>query len=255
MCSEPEGEPGRPTRKLAIVGKGGSGKTVLAALLTRVFSERGLLVLAVDLDANPGLAIALGIPAYDIALPDSAIERQPDVPYGWGLARDLTAAEAVRRHAFQASGKVAFLGYGNMAGVHTPLHHYLSAVRQIAAQFEEPGWVVVADLAAGPTNAYEGYATFASLALVTVEATPTSILTGRRLCEILSHDHVDTAVVVTNVRSPDEVEKVGAQLPVIGAVPFDPEIRRLARAGSLRDLDSENPALSAIRTIVDALAF
>jgi len=255
MCSESEADQGPPTKKLAIVGKGGSGKTVLAALLTRVFSERGLLVLAVDLDANPGLAIALGIPAYDIALPDSAIERQPDVPYGWGLARDLTAAEAVRRHAFQAAGKVAFLGYGNMAGVHTPLHHYLSAVRQIAAQFEEPGWVVVADLAAGPTNAYEGYATFASLALVTVEATPTSILTGRRLCEILSHDHVETAVVVTNVRSPDQVEKVSAELPVIGALPFDPDIRRLARAGSLRDLDSENPALSAIRTIVDALAF
>ncbi len=243
-----------PTTKLAIVGKGGSGKTVLAALMIRVFTERGFLVLAVDLDANPGLAVALGIPAYDIALPDSAIERRSDVPYGWGLARDLTAAEAVRRHAIQAAERVAFLGYGNMAGVDTPLHHYLSAVRQVADQFDEPGWVVVADLAAGPTNPFEGYTRFASLALVTVEATPTSILTGRRLCEILAHDDVTTGVVVTNVRTPDDVDRVSSQLSVVAAVPFDGEIRQLSRSGSLRDLTTENPALTAVRNLVDTIA-
>jgi CO dehydrogenase maturation factor len=241
--------------KLAVAGKGGSGKTVLASLLVRAFSERGLLVLAVDLDANPGLAVSLGITPYDIALPDDAIERRPDVPYGWGLARHLTPAEAVRRYSLRVADRVAFMGFGNMAGVDTPIHRYLTAVREVAAGFDEPGWVVVADLAPGPTNPFEGYAKLATLALVTVEGTATSILTAKRLAEILAHDDVPFEPVATNVRSPDELDRITAWSPPFGVVPHDPEVKRLGRAGSLVDLDPDSAALGAVRQLVTKLGF
>jgi CO dehydrogenase maturation factor len=48
--------------KLAISGKGGVGKTTLAALLARCWAERGREVLAVDADPSPCLAGALGFP-------------------------------------------------------------------------------------------------------------------------------------------------------------------------------------------------
>ncbi|MCP4421839.1 MAG: AAA family ATPase [Chloroflexi bacterium] len=49
--------------KLAISGKGGVGKTTLAALLAQVFADSGRDVLAADGDPSPCLAGALGFPA------------------------------------------------------------------------------------------------------------------------------------------------------------------------------------------------
>jgi len=48
--------------KLAISGKGGVGKTTLAALLAQVYANAGRDVLAVDADPSPCLAGALGFP-------------------------------------------------------------------------------------------------------------------------------------------------------------------------------------------------
>ncbi len=49
--------------KLAISGKGGVGKTTLAALLAQAYADAGRDVLAVDADPSPCLAQALGFPA------------------------------------------------------------------------------------------------------------------------------------------------------------------------------------------------
>ena len=48
--------------KLAISGKGGVGKTTLAALLAQAYADIGRQVLAVDADPSPCLAGALGFP-------------------------------------------------------------------------------------------------------------------------------------------------------------------------------------------------
>ena len=62
--------------KLAIAGKGGSGKTSISGTLARVLARRGRRVLAIDGDSNPNLALTLGLPP----------ERMDDVPT---LTRDL----------------------------------------------------------------------------------------------------------------------------------------------------------------------
>ncbi|MGB9668922.1 MAG: ArsA-related P-loop ATPase, partial [Anaerolineales bacterium] len=48
--------------KIAITGKGGVGKTTLAALLAQYYADNGMQVLAVDADPAPCLAGALGFP-------------------------------------------------------------------------------------------------------------------------------------------------------------------------------------------------
>ena len=68
--------------KLAISGKGGVGKTSLAALLAQVYAAAGRQVLAVDADPSPCLAAALGFPEdlrtrlQPIAAMDALIEER-----------------------------------------------------------------------------------------------------------------------------------------------------------------------------------
>jgi CO dehydrogenase maturation factor len=47
--------------KLAVVGKGGSGKTTTSAVVARTLARRGLSVVALDCDSNPNLGISLGV--------------------------------------------------------------------------------------------------------------------------------------------------------------------------------------------------
>ncbi len=49
--------------RLAIAGKGGAGKTTLAATLARAMAREGRRVLAIDGDPNPNLGVALGVGA------------------------------------------------------------------------------------------------------------------------------------------------------------------------------------------------
>ena len=48
--------------KIAITGKGGSGKTMLTALMTRLSAKRGdVNILAIDADSSINLPYALGV--------------------------------------------------------------------------------------------------------------------------------------------------------------------------------------------------
>lgn len=48
--------------RLAVAGKGGSGKTTISATLARTLGRQGYRVVAIDGDPNPNLSVALGVP-------------------------------------------------------------------------------------------------------------------------------------------------------------------------------------------------
>lgn len=47
--------------RIGLAGKGGAGKTTLAATLARVLARQGFDVIALDDDPNPNLATAIGL--------------------------------------------------------------------------------------------------------------------------------------------------------------------------------------------------
>ena len=48
--------------KIAVSGKGGVGKTLVAGVLAAFLARKGFKVLAIDADPTPNLALTLGIP-------------------------------------------------------------------------------------------------------------------------------------------------------------------------------------------------
>jgi len=47
--------------KIAVVGKGGSGKTTVSGVLARSFGRSGHNVVGLDCDTNPNLGLSLGV--------------------------------------------------------------------------------------------------------------------------------------------------------------------------------------------------
>lgn len=51
--------------RIALAGKGGSGKTTISATLARLLARAGYAVVAIDGDPNPNLSVALGVAEPD----------------------------------------------------------------------------------------------------------------------------------------------------------------------------------------------
>ena len=69
-----------PTMRIAVAGKGGSGKTTVSGTLARLLGRLGRPVVAVDADTNPNLSTTLGIDAdrakQIVALPRTLLKRE-----------------------------------------------------------------------------------------------------------------------------------------------------------------------------------
>lgn len=68
--------------RVAVAGKGGSGKTTIAGTMSRLLARAGRTVIAIDGDSNPNLAVALGVEAGEAfaldGLPAGLVRMQED---------------------------------------------------------------------------------------------------------------------------------------------------------------------------------
>src|SRR5712671_2624912 len=85
--------------KIAIAGKGGTGKTTIVGTLARVFARQGRRVLAIDADSNPNLALTLGLSREETAalmpLPRTLLEDQLDAEGKKTVGLRISAEEIV----------------------------------------------------------------------------------------------------------------------------------------------------------------
>jgi CO dehydrogenase maturation factor len=235
--------------RLAVVGKGGVGKTVLASTIARLLARRGRKVLAVDLDTNPGMAFSLGIPVGEAGLPLDVLEEHPGANYGWQLAKGVTPGSVVERCSVVGPDGVRFLGVGKISSpAKEAAKRSVPALVQVLLGFGWPDWDVVADLEAGPTTPFERYHAFAHDTLVVVGPSWRSAMTARRLMPMVAGQQ--PLVVGNHFRH----EPNHPGLSLAARIPDDPEVAEAERRG-LAPIDAcpGTPAMEAITELTELI--
>lgn len=236
--------------RVAFIGKGGAGKTMIAATLARQLARQGRKVLAVDLDTNPGLSMSLGLGGSESGLGPEALEEHPGASYGWQLAEGLTPLDAVDRYAEVGPDGVRFLAVGKISSLDkSAARRSIAAMREILLGLGAPDIDVIADMEAGPTTPFEGYHAFAETVVVVVGPAWRSAMTARRLLPMVD----DRNTIVAANRFRDEPDHPDLTSPSV-RVPFDPCVAEAERHGRAPlDACPRSPATSAVETLRELL--
>ncbi len=244
---------GAPVR-VAVVGSGGVGKSMVSATLARTLARRGRDVLAVDLDPNPGLAYSLGLEPTDEGLPpETTVKVERGGLYGWGPAPDVDLATGAVTLSRPAPDGVRYLSPGKIDGsgdAKGEVKRCLGTVRQLVDHLEGP-WDIVADLEAGTTTPYEGYARFADSVVVLTTGAWRSCLAARRICALFPE--VPQIVVATKT-VPGVTDATRWGLPVRLRIPFDTAVADAELHGRAPlDACPGVPGVSAVESLADLL--
>lgn len=105
--------------RIAVAGKGGSGKTTVAGILARSLARQinsGLL--AIDADSNPNLSITLGIPREAVhtlePIPRSVLKREKLADGRVQACLDVPVEEIIERYGQSAPDGVTLLLMGRV---------------------------------------------------------------------------------------------------------------------------------------------
>jgi CO dehydrogenase maturation factor len=244
--------------RLAVVGKGGAGKSVIAGTMARVLARRGHQVLALDSDLLPGLSISLGSGPDPVEPPlNAAAERGED--NRWRLRRGIGPVRAVQRYSTEAPEGIRLLQLGKtpregIQPIMGSVNAFYKVVHRLARENAFPDWTLLGDLPAGPRQAAFDWAPYAQTFVVVVQPGSQSMLTARRVARIARMRRDAKALFVVNrVRSDDDVELVENMLgePAFAAVPADGDVAEAERMGVAPiDHAPDAPAIRAIHELV-----
>ncbi len=247
--------------KLAIAGKGGSGKTSISGTMARTLARSGHRVLAIDGDSNPNLALTLGV---DPGLMDDVPTLPPDLIRRGQDGIELTRSfqEVADSHSLAAPDGVSLLVMALPQHADTgclcSMHATVRTLIEAAPNGDQD--VTILDTEASPEHLSRGTAKYADALLAVVEPYFKSLETGRRMAALARDLGLEDVKLVANkVRDERELDAVrefadSNGIEVAGVVPFDEHMQLAERASkSPLDLDPDAPAVRAIGELAEKI--
>lgn len=250
--------------KIAVAGKGGSGKTTVSGTVARSFAADGLSVLAIDDDDDPNLSVALGVSRAEDGppLPDDVVIRHDDRQEG-EFPYELTSSprSIVAEHGTPAPDGVTLLKAGTVeAGAGCFGTDHMKARLILSTVEESDDEVTLVDMPNGIEHLGLATARAVDVMVVVVEPHYNSMETARKIQPLAEELDIPSLVVVANkVRSDRDREIVADyceehDLEFVADVPFDDAIREAERDGAAPiDFDPDGPAVRAIGEFADDL--
>ncbi len=247
--------------RIAIAGKGGAGKTTIAATAARLVARTGRRVVAIDADTNPNLAPALGFDLVLVArvpiLATTIVSRRFD-----GAALNCPLDDVLDAHAVSGPDGVRLVRMGMpdhaQEGCLCSAHAAGSALlAELGARTND--WTFM-DLEASPEHLSRGTARHADVLVLVAEPYYRS-LEAVRLQARLARElpNVKLGVIANKLRSTGDTEAVsefvdGLGLPLWGQVPWSDDVTAADRLGlSLIDHAPGSAVVDAIDASVRTL--
>jgi len=221
------------TKTIAIAGKGGTGKTTIAALLTKLLTEKGA-VLAIDGDPSSNLHMALGLPLEDTV--GAIREEMPGLHLSPGVPKQDYLELRIQEALVESKGvDLLAMGRPEGPGCYCAANHWLrAAIDRLANNYD----YVVIDSEAGMEHISRQTMRDVDILLLASDLTIRGISAAARMKELIGElrAHVDKiALVVNRVADglPPEIEAAitEAGLDLIGILPEDPEMTKLEIKG------------------------
>jgi len=250
--------------KIAISGKGGVGKTILASLLSWAFAQSGYSVLAIDADPDANLAATLGFPNADKITPISEmstlIEERTGVRPGQIASYfklNPKVDDLPERYCQEKDGiKLMVMGRIKKGGTgcYCPENALLQAlITHLLLTRDE---VVILDMEAGIEHLGRATAKAVDKLIVVVEPSQRSIETALRIKELANDIGLQNIAIVGNkIRSQSDRESLTSSLPnfeFLGFIPYDQAIID-ADLANLPLLDSSQRINNEVKNIYQAL--
>lgn len=240
---------------IAVAGKGGTGKTTVAANLIRYLVERpDVSVLAIDADPNSNLAEAMGLdPGETIA--DILEETKQAKAIPTGMSRQSWVEYRLCQLMLETERfDVLTMGTPEGPGCYCYPNDLLRS--HLVALGRNYDYVVI-DNEAGLEHLSRRVEADIDVMIVVSDPTVRGVRSAGRVKEIakgLETSFGDMRLVVNRARTPElgalkaEIETTG--LPLAGVVPEDPDVARFDLEGkALTELPADAPSVKALREV------
>ncbi|HEX2064247.1 MAG TPA: AAA family ATPase [Acidimicrobiales bacterium] len=245
--------------KLGIVGKGGIGKTTVAALLAETYAAQGKRVLAVDTDSNPNLAYSLGLDAV-------AADQVPLLPrslvVGTGSGA-VSPADLVLEYGVTTPSNVTLLHAMRVtqAGAGCTCSSHATVRSLLGAAIDEEADVTLVDMEAGLEHLSRSGGTLAyvDILLVVMEPTRKSVLTAGRTLALADELGIPRVYGVGNKANlPEDAEFFASAcaeygVPLAKIIPYDDDVVEADRQGTVIAPGKAPAVRAAVAELVEFL--
>ncbi len=246
--------------KVAVSGKGGVGKTLIAGGLARGFVERGLKTMAIDADSSPNLALTLGLSAEEtrkivpISENKTLVESKTSTGYSGVYNLNFTVDDIVKQYSVATPlgvnlivmGTVQSMGAGCMCAPNAVIRALL---RHLVV---ERGEAVVLDLEAGVEHIGRGTARHVDALLIVADSNLKSLEIAKHIHDMAKDAGMKQLYLVGN-RVMNEAQREAIQsfaekngLSLLTFVPFD---QKVIEADMLGETPLKNMEIEAVKTI------
>jgi len=242
---------------IAVSGKGGTGKTTLAALITRVIKEKKLgSILAVDADPNSNLAEILGLQAKETigGILDEIAAHPDKIPSG--MPKDRFIEYRVQTAIQEAEGfDVLTMGRPEGPGCYCYVNNVL---RNIVGKLIKDYDYIVIDNEAGLEHLSRRTTRSADALVVISDATKMGLKSAKRINELARELDIKTKkrLLIINQFNKELNTQITKEsgLDYIGNIPQDKKILDISLNGnSLWELKDVAVSISALRKLQDKL--